>query len=45
MIVTLTLWTFGQELLDLAGLGVEVALTDLWSVLHLLDGGVGRLAP
>ena len=32
-----------QKLLDLAGLGVEVAGTDLGPVLHLLDQHVGRL--
>ena len=34
----------GEELLDLAGLGVEVAPADLRAVLHLLDGDVGGLA-
>ena len=38
MIVTLTLWPSLEELLDLAGLGVEVARADLRAVLHLLDG-------
>ena len=33
----------GEELLDLLGLGVEVALPDLGPVLHLLDRDVRRL--
>ena len=40
----LDLVTFAEELLDLAGLGVEVAATDLGAVLHLLDDDVGALA-
>ena len=39
----LDLAAIAQELLDLAGLGVEVAGTDLGPVLHLLDQHVGRL--
>jgi hypothetical protein len=34
-----------QELHNLSGLGVEVAVADLRSVLHLLDPDVARLAP
>jgi hypothetical protein len=37
--------TLTEELLDLAGLGVEVALSDLRSVLHLLDRDAAALAP
>src|SRR5690606_4542369 len=40
----LHLVALGQELLDLAGLGVEVAAADLGAVLHLLDADVARLA-
>ncbi len=41
----LHLVTLAEELLDLAGLGVEVADADLRPVLHLLDGDGDALAP
>ena len=40
----LDLVSLTQELLDLLGLGVEVAVPDLGPVLHLLDHDVGALA-
>ena len=40
----LDLVALAEELLDLAGLGVEVAGADLGPVLHLLDRDVGALA-
>jgi hypothetical protein len=40
----LDLVAFVEELLDLAGLRVEVSGTDLRAVLHLLDRNVGALA-
>ena len=40
----LHLVTLAEELLDLLGLGVEVAGADLGPVLHLLDDDVGALA-